>query len=67
MNNKIILTCGLQLIKYMPQCVESRVEGYICDVFTLKEYRRKGIQTNLIKECIRFAKENNIIRLKPLE
>mgnify|MGYP001831389752 FL=1 len=38
--------------------------GYICDVFTLKEYRRKGIQTNLIKECIKFAKKNNIIELK---
>lgn len=48
----------------MPQCVESGIEGYICDVFTLKEYRRKGIQTNLIKECIKFAKEKHIIELK---
>lgn len=63
-DNKIIATCGLQVIKYMPQCVESGIEGYICDVFTLNEYRRKGIQTNLIKECIKFAKENNIIELK---
>ena len=63
-DNKIVATCGLQVIKYMPQCVESGIEGYICDVFTLKEYRKKGIQTNLIKECIKFAKENNIIELK---
>ncbi len=62
--NKIVATCGLQVIKYMPQCVESGIEGYICDVFTLKEYRRKGIQTNLIKECIKFAKESHIIELK---
>jgi len=62
--NKIVATCGLQVIKYMPQCVESGIEGYICDVFTLKEYRRKGIQINLIKECIKFAKENHIIELK---
>ena len=62
--NKIVATCGLQVIKYMPQCVESGIEGYICDVFTLKEYRRKGLQTNLIKECIKFAKENRIIELK---
>ena len=48
----------------MPQCLESGIEGYICDVFTLKEYRRKGIQTNLIKECIKFTKENHIIELK---
>ena len=62
--NKIVATCELQVIKYMPQCVESGIEGYICDVFTLKEYRRKGIQTNLIKECIKFSKKNNIIELK---
>ncbi|MCI9016112.1 MAG: GNAT family N-acetyltransferase [Clostridia bacterium] len=62
--NKIVATCGLQVIKYMPQCVESGIEGYICDVFTLNEYRRKGIQTNLIKECIKFSKKNNIIELK---
>lgn len=62
--DKIVATCGLQVIKYMPQCVESGIEGYICDVFTLIEYRRKGIQTNLIKECIKFAKENHIIKLK---
>lgn len=63
-DNKIIATCGLQLIKYMPQCIESGIEGYICNVFTVKEHRRKGIQTNLIKECIKFAKINNIIKLK---
>ena len=61
---KIVATCGLQVIHSMPQCVESGIEGYICDVFTLKEYRRKGIQTNLIKECIKFAKEKHIIELK---
>jgi len=48
----------------MPQCMESGIEGYICNVFTVKEHRRKGIQTNLIKECIKFAKINNIIKLK---
>jgi len=63
-DNKIIATCGLQIIKYMPQCMESGIEGYICNVFTVKEHRRKGIQTNLIKECIKFAKINNIIKLK---
>lgn len=63
-DDKIIANCGLQIIKYMPQCVESGIEGYICDVFTLKEYRKRGIQTKLIKECIEFAKKNNIIELK---
>lgn len=63
-DDKIIATCGLQIIKYMPQCIESGIEGYICDVYTLDEYRRKGIQTNLIKKCIKFAEEKNVIELK---
>lgn len=63
-DNRIVSTCGLQVIRYMPQCVESGIEGYICDVFTLKEYRKRGIQTNLIRECIKFAKKNRIIELK---
>lgn len=62
--NHIIATCGLQIINYMPQCVNSGKEGYICDVFTLNEYRRKGIQTKLICECIKFAKEQNLEILK---
>lgn len=63
-DNKIVATCGLQIIRYMPQCLGSGIEGYMCDVFTLKEYRRRGIQTNLIKECIKFANENNVMKLK---
>lgn len=39
-------------------------EGYICDVFTLREYRRKGILTKLIGECIKFVKEQNLEILK---
>lgn len=39
-------------------------EGYICNVFTLREYRKKGIQTKLIGECIKFAKEQNLEILK---
>lgn len=40
------------------------IKGYIYDVFTLREYRRKGIQTKLIGECIKFAKEQNLEILK---
>lgn len=63
-NDKIVGTLGLQIIKYMPTCLNSGIEGYICNVYTLKEYRKNGICTNLVKECIKFAEENNIIELK---
>ena len=62
-NNKIVATCGLQVIEYMPQCIENGIKGYICDVFTLNEYRKKGIQTNLIKNVLEYAKENYITDL----
>ena len=62
-DDKIIGTCGIQIIQYLPQCVESGLEGYICNVFTLKEYRRKGIQTKLIDECFKFAKNRKLEQL----
>ena len=34
--------------------------GYICNVFTRKEYRRRGIQTNLLKKCIDFAHKKDV-------
>ena len=63
-DNKIVATCGLQIIQYMPQCVKSGLEGYICDVFTLKEYRRRGIQTNLVKTCISYGINHNVSEFK---
>ena len=63
-DDKIVATCGIQIIQYMPQCVESGLEGYICDIFTLKEYRRKGIQTRLIDECLNFAKDRGLIKIR---
>ncbi len=62
--NIIIATCGLQIVRYLPQCEENGVEGYICNVFTLENYRRKGIQINLINECIKFAKSKDISILR---
>lgn len=63
-DEKIVGTCALQIINYMPTCLKSGIEGYICDVFTLKEYRKNGICTNLVKKCIEFAKEKNVVELK---
>lgn len=63
-DDKIVATCGIQIIQYMPQCVESGLEAYICDVFTLKEYRRKGIQTRLIDECLNFSKDRGLIKIR---
>lgn len=63
-DNQIIAHCGLQIMNYMPQCVTNGREGFLCDVFTLKEDRRKGIQTNLLQESLKFAQKNNLTIIK---
>ena len=59
-NNKTIATCGLQIIEQLPQCNNNGLMGYICNVFTRKEYRKRGIQTNLLNKCIDFANKKDV-------
>ena len=63
-NNNIIATCGIQIINTLPQCNDNGKEGYICNVFTKKEFRNKGIQSKILKKCIQFAKESKISSLR---
>ena len=62
--NKIVATCGLQIIEYLPQCNDNGLMGYICNVYTSLPYRNKGIQTKLLKQCIEFAKSKSISELQ---
>ena len=59
----IIAICCLQIIEYIPQCNDNGKQGYICNVYTSDEFRNKGIQTNLLRKVIKFAKENNLCEL----
>lgn len=63
-DEKIIATCGLQQINYLPQCNDNGKLDYICNVYAQKEYRKKGIQTKLLNDCIDFAREKNIDELQ---
>lgn len=62
-DNKIIATCGIQIIEYLPQCNDNGKQGFICNVYTKEKYRNQGIQTSLIKEIIKFSKEKNLSEL----
>ena len=62
-NNNIIAICCLQIIDYLPQCNDNGKQGYICNVYTSKKYRNRGIQTNLLNEVIKFAIKNNLCEL----
>ena len=61
--NDIIAICCLQVVEYIPQCNDNGKHGYICNVYTSDDFRNKGIQTNLLKKVINFAKENNLCEL----
>lgn len=37
-DDAIIATCGLSLLKTLPQCCDNGVYGYVCNVFTLEKY-----------------------------
>ena len=62
-NNVIIAICCLQIIDYLPQCNDNGKQGYICNVYTSKKYRNRGIQTNLLNEVIKFAIKNDLCEL----
>lgn len=60
-NNEIIATCAIQIIEYLPLYTNlSGKIGYISNVYTKEEFRNKGIQKELMKECIDFLKSRNI-------
>ncbi len=62
-DNDIIAICCLKVIEYLPQCNDNGKQGYVCNVYTMDEFRNKGIQTNLLKEVINFAIKNNLCEL----
>ena len=47
----------------MPQCNDQGKIGVICNVYTYKLYRNKGIQTNLLKQAIKVANKYHLNEL----
>ena len=62
-NDNIISICCLQIIEYLPQCNDNGKKGYICNVYTDKNYRNKGIQTKLLKKVINYSIEHDLCEL----
>ena len=62
-DSKIAATCGIQIIEYLPQCNDNGRQGYICDVYTLDNYRRMGLQKDLLKTIIEFSRNKNLCEL----
>lgn len=62
-DSKIVATCGIHEVNMLPQCNDNGKYGYIFNVFTIKELRRMGIQTKLLKNVIDYAKERDIAEI----
>ena len=63
-DNKIVATCGIQIIENFPIATNNGKVGYIFNVYTAKSFRGLGIQNMLLNYCINFGKENNLYKLQ---
>ncbi len=61
--NKIVATSGIQIMYYLPQCNDNGKQGYIFNVYTKPEFRKRGYQTQLLKKIIEFAKQENLCEI----
>lgn len=60
-DKKLIANCGFYIDKHFPTYKNPNgITGYICNVFTLKEYRNKGYQKKVFETCFKYAKEMGI-------
>lgn len=62
-DENIVATCGIQIIDLLPQCNDNGKEGYICNVYTVPNNRRQGLQKDLLSEVIELAKEKKVYKL----
>lgn len=57
-NEKIVATTAVIPHQYLPQADEvSGKRGYLCNVYTCVQYRRKGLQKELMKLITEFARD----------
>lgn len=64
-DDKLVANCGFYIDTHFPTYNNpSGIIGYICNVFTLEEYRNKGYQKKIFNVCFEYAKELGITNFK---
>ncbi|MCX4364897.1 MAG: GNAT family N-acetyltransferase [Bacilli bacterium] len=64
-DDKLIANCGFYIDKHFPTYnTPNGITGYICNVFTLEEYRNKGYQRKLFQDVLSNAKKMGITYFK---
>ena len=63
-DGKIVATSCLMIQTYLPEIGNiPGIRGYLCNVYTIDEERRKGHQKYLANKIYEFARENHIVRI----
>lgn len=64
-DNELVANCGFYLDEHLPTYNNpTGYCGYICNVFTKEEFRGKGYQRKLLKECLQYAKNLGVTNFK---
>ena len=64
-DDKLVANCGFYVDKHFPTYNNpSGITGYICNVFTLEEYRNNGYQKKTFNVCFDYAKKMGITSFK---
>lgn len=65
LDDKLIANCGFYVDRHFPTYnTPNGIMGYICNVFTLEEYRKRGYQRKLFEYVLEYAKSMDIINFK---
>lgn len=64
-DNELIANCGFILERHFPTYNNpTGLTAYICNVFTLEDYRGRGFQKGLFEFALNFAKSMDIIKFE---
>lgn len=64
-DDELVANCGFYLDKHFPTYSNPNgIIGYICNVFTKEEFRKKGYQRKLFNYCLSYARKMKIINFK---
>lgn len=63
-NGQVVGSSGFNIFQRLPyEGNLSGLQGYIMNIYTLPEYRRKGIATYIVKEIINYSRKSEIKKL----
>lgn len=64
-DNKLVANCGFYVDRHFPTyTTPNGITGYMCNVFTLEEYRGRGYQRKIFEEALKYAKSMDITNFK---